>query len=330
MTVVAKSVKPLSDVLEAQRVISLEVAALEALKKTLNDSFTKAIEVLVATKGRVIVTGMGKSGHVARKIAATLSSTGTPALFVHPAEASHGDLGMISINDTVIALSNSGETSELSDVLGDTKRRSLPLIAITSNPQSALASAADVVLPLPKFEEACPLKLAPTTSTTLMMVLGDALATTLLSRKNFSSEDFSAFHPGGRLGQQLLQIKGIMHKENELPLAHPQTLMRDAMLVMTAKRFGCVGIVSEDTGRLLGMITDGDLRRHMSGNLLELKAQDVMTSNPKTIRQNALAQEALAIMNTKKITSLFVVENTQENKPIGILHIHDCLRAGIS
>lgn len=329
MSLSAKIINVPSELQEAKRVLQNEADALLALKEGLSHAFVDAVNLILETEGRVVVTGMGKSGHVARKISATLSSTGTPSLFVHPAEASHGDLGMISHQDTLIALSNSGETTELSDILGDSKRRRIPLIAMTSNPHSALASSADVTLILPKIEEACSLKLAPTTSTTMMMALGDALATTLLKKKQFSMEDFSALHPGGKLGHRLLTVRKIMHQEDELPLVPAHFLMKDVLITMTAKRFGCVGVLSDDTHQLIGMITDGDLRRHMSGDLLNQPAHLMMTRHPEVIRPQMLAQEALAIMNMKKITALFVVDDLNSFKPVGILHIHDCLRVGI-
>jgi arabinose-5-phosphate isomerase len=298
--------------------------------------FVRALDVLAGTQGRVIVTGMGKSGHIARKIAATMASTGTPALFVHPGEASHGDLGMITRDDTVLALSNSGETQELSDIVAYTRRFAIPLVAITARAESSLAEAADVSLMLPDGPEACPMGLAPTTSTTLMLALGDAISVALLERKGFSADDFHLFHPRGRLGQRFLRVADLMHKGDELPLIEEHGVMSEAILVMTAKRLGCVGVVN-DRGRLVGILTDGDLRRHMSDSLLGQQVSSVMTVAPKTIRQSALAAEALGMMNDHKITSLFVVEDDRpasrsrtEGRPVGILHIHDCLRAGVA
>ncbi|MBM3600748.1 MAG: KpsF/GutQ family sugar-phosphate isomerase [Alphaproteobacteria bacterium] len=313
----------------ANRVISVEVAGLEALKRSLNDNFDRAIERLAAISGRVIVTGMGKSGHVGRKIAATLASTGTPAYFVHPAEASHGDLGMITSGDALLALSNSGTTPELNDLVDFVKRFAIPLIAITRRPGSALAEAADIALDLPDSAEACPMGLAPTTSTTMMMALGDAIAIALLERRGFTAADFHIFHPGGQLGRKLLHIADIMHEGDEMPLVGSGTRMADAILVMTAKSFGCVGITGGD-GRLIGIITDGDLRRHMSPQLMEATVNSVMTSAPRTVARQMLAGEALGIMNglgnQRRITSLFVVER---GRPIGIVSIHDLLRAGV-
>jgi len=314
------------DLAAARRVLSAEATALADLAGRLDDEFVRALDTLTGAKGRVIVTGMGKSGHVARKIAATLASTGTPALFVHPGEASHGDLGMITRDDAVLALSNSGETRELSDIVAYTRRFRIPLVAITAGAGSSLAESADVALVLPGNGEACPMGLAPTTSTTLMLALGDAIAVALLERKGFKAEDFHVFHPRGKLGQKFLRVADLMHGHEELPLIGGDAAMSEALLVMTAKRFGCVGVLDAN-GQLAGIVTDGDLRRHMSGKLLEQTARHVMTANPKTIRRQALAAEALGLMNEMKITSLFVVEN---KRPVGILHIHDCLRAGVA
>jgi arabinose-5-phosphate isomerase len=310
----------------ARRVLRLEAAGIEALSRSLDESFLHALELLDHVTGRVIVTGMGKSGHIARKLAATMASTGTPASFVHPAEASHGDLGMITDHDAVIAFSNSGETAELADLVTYAKRYEIPLIAITGRAESTLARAADATLLLPDVPEACPMGLAPTTSTTVMLALGDALAVAMLERKGFSADDFHVLHPGGKLGRLLLRVGAIMHTGDALPLLGPNASMADVLLVMSGKSFGCVGIV-DDNKRLSGIITDGDLRRHMSGDLLALTARDVMTPNPKTIRPDALASEALGYMNGRSITILFVVEN---GTPVGIIHLHDCLRAGVT
>ncbi len=311
----------------ARRVLALEADALRALAASLGASFAAALETLAAVKGRVIVTGIGKSGHIARKIAATLASTGTPALFVHPAEASHGDLGMVTNQDAVLALSNSGETAELADIVAYSKRFAIPLIAMTSDSASALARAATVALIYPGAVEACPMGLAPTTSTTLMLALGDALAVALLENKGFSADDFRQLHPGGKLGRRLLHVADIMHSGERIPLLPPSARMTDAIVEMTGKSLGCVGIV-DSSGRLSGIITDGDIRRHISDdNLLRRTAGDVMNRNVKTVRPDALASEALQIMNTKAITALFVVE---DGRPVGILHIHDCLRAGVA
>jgi len=316
------------DLAAARRVLELEGDALAALSDALDGSFVDTIDRLHAVTGRIIVSGMGKSGHIARKIAATLASTGSPAQFVHPGEASHGDLGMITAKDAVLALSYSGQTKELSDLVAYTRRYAIPLIGITGRRGSALAEAADVSLILPQMPEACPMGLAPTTSTTMALGLGDAIAIALLERRGFSAEDFQVFHPGGSLGRRLLKVADVMHGEAELPTCSPDCPMAEAILIMTAKRFGCVGVV-DDSGALSGIITDGDLRRHMGKDLLSRRAGEVMTDDPKSIRPQALAVEALRMMNMTEqpITSLFVVENGQ---PLGIVHIHDCLRAGIA
>ena len=310
----------------AKRVLALEAAGIEALADSLDDSFSRALDLMAKMTDRVIVTGMGKSGHVANKIASTLASTGTPAVFVHPAEASHGDLGMITDDDVVIALSNSGETSELADLVTYTRRFKIPLIAITGRANSTLAQAADVALVLPNIPEACPMGLAPTTSTTVMLALGDALAVATLERKGFSADDFRLLHPGGKLGRLLLRVSSLMHAGDEVPLLGSDRSMADALLMMTSKSFGCVGIVGDD-GFLKGIIPDRDLRRHMSGDLLALKTKAVMTANPLSVRPETLASEALGFMNSRNITTLFVVD---QRRPVGIIHIHDCLRAGVA
>lgn len=310
----------------ARSVLRTESQALAAMADRIEDSFERAVDLLFAASGRIVATGMGKSGLVARKVASTLASTGSPALFVHPGEASHGDLGMLTRNDAVIALSNSGETVELADIVAHCKRFSIPLIGITANAKSSLAEASDAALILPPAPEACPLGLAPTTSTTMMIALGDALAVALLERRGFSADDYRTLHPGGKLGRRLLRVGDLMHSGEEIPIVAPTTRMDEAILVMTAKRFGCVGIV-DPAGSLLGVITDGDLRRHMAAGLLNLNARDVMTAQPRTIRPDALAAEALREMNESSITSLFV---TAGDRPVGILHIHDCLRAGVA
>jgi arabinose-5-phosphate isomerase len=315
------------DIEAARRVLRTEIAGLEALVADLDGSFSAAVDRLAQVRGRVTVTGMGKSAHIARKIAATFSSTGTPAQFVHPAEASHGDLGMIADGDAVLALSNSGDTAELADIVAYTRRFRIPLLAMTRRDGSTLAKAADVTLLLPATAEACPMGLAPTTSTTMMLALGDALAVALLERKGFSPADFQVFHPGGQLGQKLLRVADIMHDGDAIPLVRRDTAMAEAILVMTTKSFGCVG-VTDDAGKLLGIVTDGDLRRHMGDDLLRLPVDKVMSGRPKTIRPQALAAEALGLMNAAAITSLFAVDD--KGRPLGILHIHDCLRAGIA
>lgn len=314
-------------VASGRRVIATEAEALRRLAEEIDQSFADAVELLAAVTGRVCVTGMGKSGHVARKIASTLASTGTPALYVHPGEASHGDLGMITAQDAVVALSNSGETSELRDLILYTRRFSIPLLAMVGRAASTLADAADVSLVLPDVREACPMGLAPTTSTTCMLALGDALAVGLLERRGFSARDFAVFHPGGKLGSQLLRVEQLMHKGEELPLVAPQTRIADAVLEMTRKRLGCVGVV--EGGRLVGIITDGDIRRRMAPDIFDRSAGEIMSSHPRTIEARALAVEAVAAMNgaPRPVTVLFVVE---DERPVGALHLHDCLKAGIA
>jgi arabinose-5-phosphate isomerase len=308
---------------------SAEIAGLEQLAENFDDAFSAALDLCAAARGRLIVTGIGKSGHVARKLAATLASTGTPAQFVHAAEASHGDLGMIGVDDAILALSNSGESAELADILAYSRRFKIPLVAITADPRSTLAEAADVLLHLPRAAEACPMGLAPTTSTTMMMAFGDALAIALLERKGFSSSDFKLFHPGGKLGRRLLRVSDIMHSGDAVPLVTPQTPMSEAILIMTAKSFGCVG-VCDDAGRLVGVITDGDLRRHMDDGLLTREVCQVMHPHPKTITANRLAGEALGMMTGQAppTTSLFVVD--EAGNATGFVHMHDCLRAGVA
>jgi arabinose-5-phosphate isomerase len=316
------------DLAAAARVLRIEAEAIQALARGLDGRLVRALDILGGVRGRVVVSGMGKSGHIAHKIAATLASTGTPALFVHPAEASHGDLGMITQGDAVLALSNSGSTPELTDIIAHTRRFRIPLIAITAGTSSALADAADLALILPPADEACPLGLAPTTSTTMMLALGDALAIALLERRGFSPADFKLLHPGGQIGRRLLKVSEIMHSGDRLPLVQPTTPMSETILVMSMKSFGCAGVI-DDAGKLMGIVTDGDLRRHMAPDLLAQTAATVMTPAPKTIRPQALAAEALALMNMSErpFTALFVVE---EDRPVGIVHMHDCLRAGVA
>lgn len=314
------------DIQSARRTIEKEIDALKVLESELNGDLSKALDIMQNIKGRVIITGMGKSGHIGSKIAATLASTGTPSFFVHPGEASHGDLGMLTKDDAVIAISNSGETKELSDIIIYCKRYGIPLIAMTKNPASALGKAGDVLLKLPDNGEACPLGLAPTSSTTATVVLGDILAIALLERKGFSKTDFRQRHPGGKLGAFLQKVADLMHKGDEIPLISDTADMQEALLVMTSKMLGCVGI-TDSQGHLKGMITDGDLRRCMSNNMFTRKAVEVMTKNPKTIGADVLAVEALALMNEKHITQLFVMN---DNRPVGIIHLHDCLRAGVA
>ena len=310
----------------ARRVLRLEAQGIEALAAGLDDVFCRMLDRLEAVDGRVIVTGMGKSGHIARKIAATFASTGTPAQYVHPGEASHGDLGMITRRDAVLAFSNSGATTELADLVAYTARMSIPLLGVTGRSPSPLAEAATVTFVLPQVAEGCPMGLAPTTSTAMMLALGDALAVALLERKGFSVEDFQRLHPGGALGLRLTRVRDVMHGGDDMPLVGPDTPMSDVLVTITSKSFGCAG-VCDGEGSLVGIITDGDLRRKMNPDLLSEPAHAVMTPRPKTIRPAALAAEALAVMNENAITSLFVVENSA---PLGIIHVHDCLRAGLT
>ena len=316
------------DIKYAVETIEREVETLNILKNNLDHTLSQALDLLQNAKGRIIVTGMGKSGHIGKKMAATFSSTGTVAFFVHPAEASHGDLGMISDDDVVIAISYSGESKELSDILMYAKRHNIPLIAITRNPESSLGKNATLVLKLPDNGEACPLGLAPTSSTTATIVLGDVLAVNLMHRRGFSASDFRQRHPGGKLGAILCKVADIMHKGDEIPLLKDDTTMQDAFLAMSEKMLGCVGIIN-DNDELIGIITDGDLRRKMSPSLINEKVVDVMSSNPKVINQDALIVDAVNIMNNtgRGITNLFVVE---DKKPIGVIHIHDCLKAGVA
>jgi arabinose-5-phosphate isomerase len=307
-----------------RRVIAREAEALGLLEQSLGDSFGRAVEVIMAAKGRVIVSGMGKSGHIARKIAATFASTGTPAQFVHPAEASHGDLGMVTPNDVALILSNSGETTELSDILAHTRRFDIPLIGVASREGSTLLRQADVAILLPAIPEACETGIVPTTSTTMTLALGDALAIALMEHRSFTPEHFRIFHPGGKLGAKLLKVRDLMNPN--VPMVSPTTPMPDTLLTMSQKGFGVVG-VTDDAGHLIGIVTDGDLRRHMQG-LLDLTAGEVMTRSPQTVAPGALAERAVSIMNDRKITSLFVVE-PGEKTALGIVHIHDCLRAGV-
>jgi len=316
-----------SIVATARRVLNREAEALHAVAAQLDGAFSEAVEVIYGIKGRVAVTGMGKSGHIARKIAATLASTGTPAFFVHPGEASHGDLGMITVRDAVLALSNSGEAAELDAILAYSRRFAIPLIAMTGSADNTLARASDLALVLPRELEACPMGLAPTTSTTMMIGLGDALAVALMERRGFSEDDYRTFHPGGQIGRILLKVSEVMHGPEGLPLIAPERPMSQAIIVMTEHGFGCAGVVDGD-GRLVGIITDGDLRRHMGPALMESPVGSVMTLGPKTIGPDALAAEALGVMNLseKPFTAMFVVE---DGRPIGIVSVHDLLRAGV-
>ena len=307
-------------------VIEAEADALTQLAESLDDQFDSAIELMINTKGRIIVSGIGKSGHIARKIAATFASTGTPAHFVHPAEASHGDLGMITDTDVVLAISNSGEAPELANLVAYTRRFGIRLIGVSSEPKSSLARQSDILLKLPKLGEACGKGIVPTNSTTMTLALGDAMAVALMEHRRFTPANFKAFHPGGKLGARLAKVIDLMHVGDAVPLVSSDTVMSDALLTISQKGFGVAGVLDEKEN-LVGIITDGDLRRNMTG-LLEMKASQVMTAGPQTIQPDALAEEAVAAMSGK-ITCLLVTEQDARTKVVGILHIHDCLRAGI-
>ena len=301
-------------------------ALAEALNNGLSEAFAHAIELISAIRGRVIVSGVGKSGHIGAKIAATLASTGTPSFFVHAAEANHGDLGMIARDDAIIALSWSGESAELKSIVAYSRRFSIPLVAITSGETSALAREADVVLVLPRVVEACPHGLAPTTSTLLQLVIGDALAVALLEAREFTPDQFRTFHPGGQLGASLMKVREIMHKGDHLPVAPLGSALRDAIVTLSRKRFGCVCVV-DDGGRLAGIITDGDLARNLDRNLGGLLVDDIMTRTPKTIDPDTLTGEAMAILDENRISALVVVG---DGKPVGIVHFHDLIRIGVA
>jgi arabinose-5-phosphate isomerase len=314
----------------ALRTFEAEAGGVAALSAAIRDGlaqpFIAAVELIAQAKGRLIITGMGKSGHIGRKIAATFASTGTPAYFVHPGEASHGDLGMITKDDAIMALSWSGETAELKDLIDYSRRFRIGLIAVTAEADSTLAKSADVALLLPQVREACPHNLAPTTSSLMQLALGDALAVALLESRGFTALDFRGLHPGGRLGAKLKFIRDLMHTGASVPLIARGTAMSDAITEMTAKTFGCVGIVDAD-GRLAGIITDGDLRRHMGDDLLAKKVDDVMTKNPKTVTADQLVSEAIELLNSSKIMAVIVVD---AGTPVGIIHMHDLLRAGVA
>ena len=305
----------------AKKVINTEIKGLETLSKKLDKNFAKAVNILRKTNGKIVVTGVGKSGIIAKKIASTLSSTGSPSQFIHSTEASHGDLGMINNKDVVLAFTFSGKTIELNDVFIYSKERKIPLIIITGKSNSKLENISTVCIEISNLKEACPLNLAPTTSTTAMLALGDAIAISLMKSKKFTKKNFYSFHPGGQLGKKLLLVKNVMHSGKKLPLINENVPMTTAIIEMTKKRFGCLGVISK-TNNLIGIITDGDLRRHMEDNILEKKTSYIMTKKPKTVGENIFAIEALNIMKKNKITQVFVTKN---NKPIGILHIHDCI-----
>jgi arabinose-5-phosphate isomerase len=314
------------DLVAARRVLDLASEALVTLSAGLDGDFSKAVDAILAAKGRVIVSGMGKSGHVGRKVAATLSSTGTPAYFVHPAEASHGDMGAITSGDVLLLLSKGGETEELANLLTYAKRFHIPMIAIAARGDSTLARAAEVALLMPDAPEGCAIGMAPTTSTTMMLALGDALAVALMERRGFDAARYRDFHPGGSLGRALIRVRDLMHSGSDIPLANPATPARELLLSMASGRLGCVGVVDGD-GKLVGMVTDGDIRRHAE-KLEASTAGEVMTRNPKVAEGADLAAAALALMTEKKITQLFVLDG--EGRPEGVLHIHDCLRAGLA
>ncbi|MEY8843258.1 SIS domain-containing protein [Cribrihabitans sp. XS_ASV171] len=311
---------------EAQRVIGIEARALDALAVNIPADFEPAVQAILASTGRVIVSGIGKSGHIGAKISATLASTGTPAHFVHAAEASHGDLGMITRNDVVLLISNSGETAELGDITAYTQRFQIPMIAISSRPDSTLMRAATYRLPLPPEPEACAIGMAPTTSTTLTLALGDALAVSLMAQRGFLAADFQVFHPGGKLGAQMARVSAFMHTGDAIPLVPAQARMDEVLLTMTSKGFGTTGVLDAE-GRLAGIISDGDLRRNMTG-LMDRTALEIATRNPVTMGPASFAAQALAVMNEKKITAIFVLDD--DRRPLGILHLHDCLRAGVA
>ena len=317
---------PADPIAAGRRVLSIEAEALSALGSALDESFDAAVQLILKSEGRVIVSGMGKSGHVGAKIAATLASTGTPAQFVHPGEASHGDLGMVTKKDVVLVLSNSGETAELADLIAHTRQNRIALVGMASRASSTLMTRADVGLLLPEAPEACLVGLAPTTSTTMMLALGDALAVALMEQRGFTPEDYRLFHPGGRLGARLARVRELMHKGDEIPLVDQSAPMSDVLIEITSKGLG-LAVVVQETGALAGIITDGDLRRHMDG-LLECTAADVMTPGPLTIEPEARASAGLKLMNKNKRTALIVCE-ANSGAPVGVLHIHDCLRAGL-
>jgi arabinose-5-phosphate isomerase len=315
----------------ALRTIKAEKSGLADLERALGNGlsapFTEAVRKIHSTPGRVVVTGIGKSGHVGAKIAATLASTGTPSFFVHPVEANHGDLGMITTRDAIVALSWSGETSELRGIIAYSRRFSIPLIAITSGENSTLAREADIVLCLPKSQEACPHGLAPTTSALMQLAIGDALAVALLETRGFSAVDFKTFHPGGKLGATLSHVGDVMHIDDEIPLVPTGTSMRDAVMMLSIKRFGCVGVL-DDAGCLIGIITDGDIARHLDKNLVEMKVDEIMSHNPKTVRPTTLATSAMGLLNLHNISALIVTDD--DKRPLGIVHFHDLLKIGVA
>jgi arabinose-5-phosphate isomerase len=311
------------DVEIAKQVINTEIEGLQSLSQALDYSFVELVETIFLLKGKVILSGIGKSGIIAKKIASTLASTGTPSFFVHPSEASHGDLGMITRDDLVFLLSNSGETQEIRDLVSYCKKIDIKLVALVGNSNSQLANAADIKIILPQIKEASDLQ-SPTTSTTMMIVFGDALAVTLLEKRGFNKEDYKLLHPGGKIGSIFTKVKDLMHKDDAIPLVGSSSLMSDAIMTMSLKRLGCVGVI-DSAGGLMGIICDGDLRRNMGPNLLGTSVLEIMNKNPKTIDSESLAVDAANLMNENGITTLFI---TEQNKPIGIIHIHDCLKVG--
>ncbi len=304
-------------------VIDTEIKALVKLRDALSKEFKDAINILKNTRGKIVVSGIGKSGHIAKKISSTLSSIGSSSFFIHPAEANHGDLGMITKDECLILISNSGETVELFNLIVHSQKLKIPIISITSERKSTLAKKSDVCLEIPKNIEACPLELAPTSSTTSSLVLGDALAIALLEKNDFTKKKFSALHPGGKLGRLLLRVKDIMKVGDEIPIVKKSQEMGEALIEITSKGLGCVGIISEKSGNLVGIITDGDLRRHMDKKFLEKKIENVMTKNPKTLSGNELIADALSLMNKESITNFFI---TEKMKPVGVLHVHNILK----
>ena len=306
----------------AQNVIDIEIKALKLLKKSIDqDSFNSAIDILFKTKGKIIISGIGKSGHIASKISSTLSSVGSSSFFIHPSEANHGDLGMITKKDSLILISNSGETLELTNLILHCNKLKIPIVSITSEIKSTLSKKSQITLIIPKNIEACPLELAPTSSTTCTLVLGDAIAMTLLQKKKFTSKDFFELHPGGSLGQMLLKVSDLMKTDNLMPLIGSEKKVGEAILEMSSKGQGCVGVILKN--QLVGIITDGDLRRHMSKNLLQKKVSIVMTPNPKTLPPDTLVSEALVLMKKQSITNYFI---TKKKKPLGVIHLHDILK----
>jgi len=315
----------------AIRTIETERRGLEALERALADGlagpFSRAVEIIGDITGRVVITGVGKSGHIGNKLAASLASTGTPAFFVHPVEANHGDLGMITQDDVIIAMSWGGESAELRGIISYSRRFSIPMIAITAGEASTLARESDVVLLLPKEQEACPHGLAPTTSTMLQLAIGDALTVALLEARGFTAEDFRTFHPGGKLGASLSHVADIMHKGDSVPLVKLGTGMREAVTTLAKMRFGCVGVIDDD-GCLCGIVTDGDIARNLGTSLAEMLVEEVMTRNPKTVKETTLATSAMAVLNRHNISALIVVDDARQ--PVGIVHFHDLLRIGVA